>query len=265
METTTLASLGAIAHASQPLMKKGAELLDSLLGEPLKVAGGMLGDQVYAWRVARAATLGANCRAVLDEAGVAPRQLPTGFLLPFIEAAVGSDPALDQMWAKLLASATASDANQHPVFREVLRRITADEAMIIETLYLKGPAPAVLIRNAVINFFWSPPERIGGVRSDLVGLYLANLVNSTDIIDCGEAVDGDSADRVVVEHPLLMPAATAAGLQLPIKPSDLYATRLRLNVLGTKLAEACIRGPTRSGLPTGAGSRPAGGQTPRRS
>jgi hypothetical protein len=62
--------------------------------------------------------------------------LPTKFLVPFLERASTEDPVSELMdwWASLLASA-ATGKGRHPIFVEMIARITGDEAKFLEGLW----------------------------------------------------------------------------------------------------------------------------------
>jgi hypothetical protein len=234
VDATTIAALGAAAHASKPLIQKGAELLDSLLGEPFKVAGGMISDQLYAWRISRAAVLGAKCKDALDRSGVQARQLPTGFLLPFIDAAVSSDPELDGLWANLLASAVEADENQHPALRHALSQMNADEGRILETIHRVGQIPAAWLTDA--NLFWTRPSLVACSRPAMLPFYFSNLDRLELVVLGGLPVPSSEEWSAIQADPGLKTLQSSGG-------PNIAPVIIRLTVIGQRLARACIRGP----------------------
>jgi hypothetical protein len=134
--TALMAATAGLIHVSTPISKpiieEGVGLFHELLGKPLQIAGGMIQDQVYAWRLARGAEAFAKTAKVMRELGVKPKQLPPGFLIPFFEAAsVADDEDIHDLFANLLAAAVAADVYQHPIFRHALSQMNADEARIL--------------------------------------------------------------------------------------------------------------------------------------
>jgi len=129
---TAAASVTAVVaytKLARPAVDEGVKLMHDLLGEPFKIAGSMLADQAYAWKVGNQIRIAQKLKAKLDAAGIPPRQVATGFLLTAMEAAgnVG-DPTMQEMWANLLAAGVADDKNQHPMYIDALKRMNSDDA-----------------------------------------------------------------------------------------------------------------------------------------
>lgn len=136
--TTTLATIAAGATVftklAKPFAESGAKLIETMLGEPCKVAGGMLSDQLYAWQLMNRVKIAAKAKEKLDAAGIEPKAVSPGFLMPFLEAAGNvEEECLQDLWANLLASGTTSDVSQHPLFLSALRNLTKHE---VEALIL---------------------------------------------------------------------------------------------------------------------------------
>jgi len=113
----------------EAVIETGCELIKSLLGEPFKVAGGMLADQVYAWRWRNRIRIAKRAEEIMAEEEIPARVLPPGFLLPLLDAAGDvEDPDLQQMWARLLASGVREDRHQHPMLVDTLRRMSREDA-----------------------------------------------------------------------------------------------------------------------------------------
>jgi hypothetical protein len=128
----------AIAEAvklGQPVVNTACELIKSLLGEPAKVAGGMLADQLYVWKWRNRMNACAKAAEWLRKMRVPARAMPAGFLLPVLEA-VGNvdDESLQDLWARLIASAVVNPANQHPLLIDVLRRWSPAEARLFDRI-----------------------------------------------------------------------------------------------------------------------------------
>lgn len=140
MDPITLAS--AIFSASQvakPLAEKGAKLIDSLLGEPCRVAGNLLADQIYYWQWLNRVKIAARAKEIMDQNGVAARVVPKGFLLPLVdEAGNVEEPQLQELFAQLMANGVADDAAQRRQFVGTLKLLSADDARFFLDLAAKG-------------------------------------------------------------------------------------------------------------------------------
>jgi hypothetical protein len=131
-----LLALAPLKDSVRPTVESGLRVMRDLFGESFKVAGGMLGDKMYAWQVQRRAKLAAGAKQIIDEEGIDPRPLATGFLVDYFEAAGRSeeDDQIDEMWARLLASAVKDDTGQHPSFVNVLRQLSGREARFLSEI-----------------------------------------------------------------------------------------------------------------------------------
>lgn len=100
----------------------------------MKAAAGLIADQIYAWQLTNRVRVAAMAKEKCDAAGIHPRKIATGFLLPFFEAAGNVDATdLTELWAKLLVSAVSDDAAQHPLYIRTLEGMNgADAALLYE-------------------------------------------------------------------------------------------------------------------------------------
>lgn len=127
--------LQPILDLAKPLIDTGCKLIESLLGEPCKVAGNLLADQVYVWQWKNRVRSFARAKAIIDERHIPERVLPPGFLLPLLEAAGNiEEPSLQELWAQLLASGIANDEHLHPSFSIVLSQISVRDAHLLTKL-----------------------------------------------------------------------------------------------------------------------------------
>ena len=133
---TTLADAAKeLAGVAKPIAEAGAKLIENLLGEPCKVAGAMLSDQIYAWQWRNRVRIAARAKQIMDEQTTAEKVLPTGFLLTLVEeAGKVEDPDLQELWSRLLANGAADDAAQHPAFIDALKKMSPEDARTLKKL-----------------------------------------------------------------------------------------------------------------------------------
>lgn len=123
---------GLALGVAKPIVETGCKFAESLLGEPLKAAGGMLADRIYAWQTVNRIKIAARTKRLCDVGGVKPRKVASGFLLPFFDKAGNvDDPDLAELWAQLLTSAVRDDAAQHPLFIRTLEGMSRDDALVV--------------------------------------------------------------------------------------------------------------------------------------
>ncbi len=95
------------------------------------------------WQWTNRIRMGHRADEIMKLDGIAPKVLPPGFLIPLLDAAGNvDDPELQQMWAQLLASSVSNTSHRHPAFVHVLRELSRDEAVI-----LNSPSPRQFIIN----------------------------------------------------------------------------------------------------------------------
>ena len=127
--------LKPIVEITEPIVQMGCRLIEALLGEPCKIAGTMLADQIYAWQWSNRVRIAARAGEIMKSERIAERVLPPGFLLPLLAAAGNVDePVLQEMWANLLASGVAAERHRHPGFIRSLEQLSKLDAKIIEQL-----------------------------------------------------------------------------------------------------------------------------------
>jgi Abortive infection alpha len=132
--TTAAVILGGAVAIAKPAVETACKLIENLLGEPCKVAGGMIADQIYLWQWTNRIQIANRAKQILDEQQVAAAVVPPGFLIPLLDSAGNvDDPELQEMWARLLASTVVDIQNGHPAFINVLRALSRDEARILES------------------------------------------------------------------------------------------------------------------------------------
>lgn len=143
---TTLGEAGkAWAETAKPLLEIGARLLENLLGEPCKVSGQLLADQVNYWQWTNRARIAGIAQKKLKNKNIPAKALPPGCLLPLIDAAGNiDDPELQELWAQLLASGVEQDRFQHPLMTETLRRMGSSDARTLRDL-TEEPAGSLIM------------------------------------------------------------------------------------------------------------------------
>ena len=170
---TTAAALVSIATVARPVVKKGVDLIESLLGEPCEIAGSMLADKLYMWQWMNRVKWAARAKEIMDKEGVATRVVPPGFILPLLEAAGNVDePSVQEILARLLASGTADDRNQHPAFADIARRFSPADVRMLEQF-------ARLPQDGTIEFDRTAPSEELRAAERLHGFGLVDLVRFT--------------------------------------------------------------------------------------
>jgi hypothetical protein len=126
------AAAGAIG---KPLAETGARLIEAVLGKPLAVAGEMLADEIYLQQTIRRLRVAARARRHFVLAGKPAGVIPPGFLTALLEGAGNADSEdLEELWAKLLFSASTDSNYANPAFVEVLRRLSPASARAFDCL-----------------------------------------------------------------------------------------------------------------------------------
>jgi len=115
-------------------------LIESLLGEPFKVAGDILSDQVKTWQWKNRIRIAERAQTIMLQRKISQRILPPDFLLPLIrECGDTSDETLQEAWARLLCEAMADDTAQQIGFVHTLKELSPNDAKVLNSLVETGP------------------------------------------------------------------------------------------------------------------------------
>lgn len=225
-EKDAAALLAGAIDVAKPVVETGCRLIEDLLGEPFEVAGGMLADQVYAWRWTNRIRIAAKAQRKLAEDGLTAKVLPAGFLMPLLEDAGNiEDPDLQELWANLLASGVHSESNCHPGFANILKQLKREEGLLLDLIAKRmfrfdetfdvDPVTRQLVRRLIPHDQF-PLNRLGcsegEMRSYLTHLYgLTLIVPSVDIDIVWETHKG--MQRKVGERHFTTADPTPFGLQ----------------------------------------------------
>ena len=127
------------ASLGKPLIEAALRRYERLSGKPLKVAGSLLDDDVYAWQTANRVQVAARIEQIMNEEAVPSRLLPNGFLLRAIEGASNVDDAVvRELWARLVVSAVKDDSAARPAYIETMKQIGPPEAHLLRKM-VAGP------------------------------------------------------------------------------------------------------------------------------
>lgn len=122
----------AIRDLAKPDVETGMRLFEGLFGQPCRIAGEMLGDQLYAWQWKNRSKNAEKVSKIMEEDQVGQRVLPTGFSLELFDAAGNvEDQNLQDLWANLLASAVADEDKAHPMLVNRLRQLAPAGARML--------------------------------------------------------------------------------------------------------------------------------------
>lgn len=138
---TAAAIIGSAVAIGKPVVETGCKLIENLLGEPCKVAGAMLADQVYLWQWTNRIKIAHRAKELLDQNKVAEKVLPLGFLIPLLDK-IGYvfQSELQEMWAGLIASSCSNDETDETnlIFLNLLSQLSSSQAKIISLPFIEG-------------------------------------------------------------------------------------------------------------------------------
>lgn len=122
-------------------VETACKLIENLLGEPFKIAGDALSDQVRMWQWQNRLRIADKAKAIMDERAIEARQLHPDFLLPYIrECGDASDATVQESWARLLVAAVEDESNEHIAFVNILKSMNGLDARVLRALIDLGYA-----------------------------------------------------------------------------------------------------------------------------
>jgi hypothetical protein len=120
---------------------KLADLIQKLAGPMAEELGLMMGDKVRVYRIKNWVNVAGKTDKILKAAGLPPNAVPPRMFIPILEASsIERDEGLQDLWAGLLASASAESDSLSPSFIETLKQLTPSQAIALESLYDYGQA-----------------------------------------------------------------------------------------------------------------------------
>ncbi len=133
------AEIAKTADTALELAGKAGSFVAKVFGDTAAQLGGMATDQVKMWRYQRLLSIQDKVNEIHRRRGIEGKTIPVLYKigLPMLEAAsLEDEETLQSMWARLIANAMdpAYSETIHPAYAEVLKQLSADEALIIETL-----------------------------------------------------------------------------------------------------------------------------------
>lgn len=127
--------LKELAGVATPLVETACNLIEKLAGRPCEIAGEMLADQLVLWQWQQRIRIFSRAQAIMKTENIAARTIPTGFLLPLLEAAGKiEEDELQTLWSNLIASAAESEKACETSYIETLRGMSRREASLLQVV-----------------------------------------------------------------------------------------------------------------------------------
>ena len=235
-----------VKAGADSIFKPFAELIVRLFGPATDELGEGLRATIGAWTVKRKLRLFQKTQEALAEAGIEPTRVPLKILKPILEnGSIEEDDGLQDKWARLLANAADPKRRNGipPAFPEILRQLSALDAMFLEELYAnvldhaeKNPddfrgrlTPRVLHTISLghrATFFelFNSMSRTRGIPNPYTGEFNVTVDNLKRLGIIGADVDLREAMRVFENRE-------------PDMPNEEY----RFTPLGIEFVEACLK------------------------
>lgn len=124
-----------------PLTETALIFIGRVVGPPVEALGGILGDQLKAWRAANLDRIGQKWEKIRSERGVIPaalQELPFGDAFRAIDAASKEeDTNVQDLWAQIICSAMDSrlDIKFKKLYIDILNSINGLEAKILQNVF----------------------------------------------------------------------------------------------------------------------------------
>lgn len=120
-----------------------SDLVHKLAGPMVEEFGLLLGDTVRAYRAKNLKRTLEKTQKILDASEITPGSVPPRILIPIIEASSLEDSeSLQDLWAGLLATASAENDGFSPSFVETLKQLTPNEAQQLENVSMMSARAA---------------------------------------------------------------------------------------------------------------------------
>ncbi|PWK65897.1 Abi-alpha family protein [Aminobacter sp. AP02] len=220
-ESKALQEVAKTASKYEQAARELGAFVGSVIGHPLRQAGGLLGDSLGILRLEMALRYKGRVDRIMHERGLSgpQREIPLSVAYPLLEAAsIEEDEQLQEMFAQLLVNAIDGNVGGYipKSFVETIRKMSPLEALIL---------------NRMVD---APPTSVG----DGGMMYTGRLPD--DYLDSPAAIDGGEpeprADVALALSSLI--AAGCVGAMLRMNGSYDIA-EARVTEFGQALVRAC--------------------------
>ena len=127
--------LKELAGVATPLVTTACNLIEKLAGRPCEVAGEMLTDQLILWQWQQRIRIFGRAEEIMKKESIAVRTIPTGFLVPLLEATGKvEDDEIQTLWSNFIASAAESESACETSYIETLRGMSCREARLLQSV-----------------------------------------------------------------------------------------------------------------------------------
>jgi len=136
-------------------------LIESLLGEPFKIAGDALADHVRMWQWQNRLRIMDRADEIMRQRGIRHREMHPDFLLPFVrDCGDVSSESLQETWARLLTSAVNDESNEHIAFVNTLHNLTSTDVRVINCMIELGYMEREHRADAISGRLGIPADRV---------------------------------------------------------------------------------------------------------
>lgn len=126
---------GAGFEAIRPMVETASRCAEGLLGEPMKVAGDMLADQIYGWQVINRVKILTRVKRLLNESGIPESVVPPGFLVPALQECGNADSdELQDIWSRLIAAAVVDSTKAQILYVATVKQLSSHDAKVLAAL-----------------------------------------------------------------------------------------------------------------------------------
>lgn len=133
-ETSAISAAGAAIVVGKPIADKVAELTGYLLGPVAKEMGCGLGEVGKRFKLKNQAATIEFLESIADECGITLSSLDVdpAFAVEWLESVSNvSDSDLQQLWARLMATASIGDAKDYQRYMFVLKQMVPSDAQLL--------------------------------------------------------------------------------------------------------------------------------------
>lgn len=152
--TATAEATGKLAD----LAGRVGSFVDRICGDAFSQLGGMASDQVRLWRYKQLLSIQDKVDEIHRARGIEGKTIPVPFklALPIIESAsLEDDENLQGLWANLIANAMDPEYAEiiHPASLEVIKQLSADEALILGAMATHKRCPFLFtVEQRKVNY-----------------------------------------------------------------------------------------------------------------
>ena len=156
--------------------QEAEDILDKIVPDSVKNAGGILSDTVRYWRWCNQINILKKVKRKIESEGLNVKKVPLRVLVPLIEnSSLEEEEGMQERWANLLANAATEKCEINPNWIKILKELSPTEARILDSVYDFSKTESDYEKRKKIQYEKKKAMEIFSIPNEKADLMIENL------------------------------------------------------------------------------------------